>query len=76
MWEYGITACEYTKMRILQNDACAICGSVGDLHIDHDHATGKIRGLLCGKCNRGLGQFEDSVEHMRSAVEYLTRQTS
>jgi hypothetical protein len=73
VWKYGITPCELTVMRVRQMDACAICHEVcDDMQIDHCHETGKVRGLLCGACNRGLGQFKDDVERMRSAVQYLS----
>jgi hypothetical protein len=59
---------------------CQICGVTtglgtmsykGRLHIDHCHKTGKVRGLLCGNCNVGLGHFKDSVELLQQAAEYL-----
>lgn len=71
LWKYGITACALTKLRIEQNDRCAICGSQGDLQIDHSHADGSIRGLLCGPCNRGLGQFQDDPKRLMAAHNYL-----
>lgn len=73
---YGITLDEYDYMVLSQGDACAICGgppggSHGRFHVDHDHATGKVRSLLCYKCNIGLGSFDDSPERLERAAEYL-----
>jgi hypothetical protein len=60
-----------------QNGKCAICGILLDgpkaFQIDHDHATGKVRGALCPPCNIGLGAFHDSPEVLRSAIDYLER---
>jgi hypothetical protein len=50
---------------------CVICGEQGQLVVDHDHATGKIRGLLCNHCNRGLGHFRDSPMLLEFAAQYL-----
>lgn len=64
-----------------QGGKCAICGvheeSYIEAHgkkfaIDHDHETGVIRGLLCCKCNRGLGYFKDSIESLKNAIAYLS----
>ena len=51
--------------------ACDLCGRRGELHIDHDHETGAVRGSLCGPCNRGLGFLQDSPALLRAAIEYL-----
>ena len=73
---YGITLDDYDRMLVEQNNCCAICKSPepGHLHfsVDHDHKTGKLRGLLCNNCNRGLGMLGDNVERIKRALEYLT----
>lgn len=61
-------------MIIAQDDRCAVCEKKKDIYcVDHDHITGKIRGLLCRKCNVGLGMFEDNTEVLANAVRYLMR---
>lgn len=76
---FNITVEEYNQMFKEQNGVCAICGSpeVSDrnfnLCIDHDHETGKIRGLLCNKCNRGLGYFLDNPKILENALKYLLK---
>lgn len=58
-----------------QGGVCAICGTGNGqkmLHVDHDHGTGRVRGLLCHQCNRVLGLAHDNPELMRKAIEYLS----
>lgn len=55
---YGLTIEQYESMKISQHNACAICGQVKKLLVDHDHTTGQVRGMLCAGCNSGLGHYE------------------
>lgn len=50
---------------------CLICNSSEKLVVDHDHKTGKVRGMLCNHCNRGLGHFRDSLDALQKAIDYL-----
>lgn len=50
---------------------CQICHKETALHIDHDHSTGQVRGLLCNSCNGGLGAFKDNPDFLHEAVRYL-----
>ena len=69
---YGITREEYDAMVARQEGKCLVClQEPKRLYIDHDHATGKIRGLLCNRCNAGLGFLGDDVERVRAAARYL-----
>lgn len=76
---YGITTEEYDALMEVQGGACAICGSTewpgknNTPHVDHCHTTGKIRGLLCGKCNVALGNMDDDPARLRAAADYLER---
>lgn len=70
---FGITPDEYKSLYAKQNGRCAICEAPhAVLHVDHDHATKRIRGLLCFLCNTGIGSFRDSVEALRAAARYLS----
>lgn len=72
--KYGISEKDYTQMVASQSNKCALCGRPprkNRLSIDHDHKTGKIRGLLCAPCNRALGVLGDSVDGLGKAVDYL-----
>ncbi len=70
---YGITLVEYEALLLAQADRCACCRNLAEktLCVDHDHLTGKIRGLLCDGCNRSLGSLGDSVEGVEKALAYL-----
>ncbi len=69
---YRISLADYDAMRKRQNGACAICKRSGQaLCVDHCHACGKVRGLLCGKCNSVLGFCDDSPAHLLAAAAYL-----
>jgi len=73
---YGISQADYAEMLEAQEHGCAICGKTKAeegmrLSVDHDHDTGKVRGLLCGSCNRAIGLLRHDPELLRSATVYL-----
>jgi len=68
---HGITASERGEILRRQNGLCAICKSKPAIHIDHDHVTNKVRGLLCNNCNTGLGMFHDNISFMATGIKYL-----
>jgi len=79
---YGITVEDYQRMMADQGSRCAICrnpesGKRGErgfpLSVDHCHKTGKVRGLLCSKCNLGIGNFNDDIAILEASVKYLCR---
>ena len=77
---YGLTPEEYQSILEAQDHSCAICktkdalnGKPNRMYVDHCHTTGKVRGLLCQKCNSGLGMFKDDPEMLMNAINYLTR---
>jgi|ERR1700677_371168 hypothetical protein len=75
--KYGIDHAQYLMILARQGGCCAICGTVDPrsfkdwFHVDHDHATKEVRGLLCGKCNTGLGKFNESPALLAKASAYL-----
>jgi hypothetical protein len=76
--KYNVSDLEYEQMLIKQNYSCAICEEHYSkfnkaLSIDHCHNTGKIRGLLCGNCNSGIGMLKDSITLVKSAANYLAK---
>jgi len=78
--QYGISLHEYNELHKAQNGKCAICGNGESekingrelsLAVDHCHTTGNVRGLLCNKCNQGLGCFKDDIELIQKVLTYL-----
>lgn len=80
---FGMTLADYDRLLAQQGGGCAVCGATADpersrhghpkaLALDHDHNTGRVRGLLCGSCNKGLGHFHDRVDLLEAAARYLT----
>jgi len=74
---YGITIADYEVMVEAQQGVCAICLEARPeertLHIDHDHESGAIRGLLCFRCNNALGDFREQFDIFQRAADYLDR---
>ena len=78
---FGMTLEEYNQILESQNGKCLICESSGrggrskrfQLFVDHCHKTGKVRGLLCMKCNSAIGYFDEDIARMKSAIIYLER---
>lgn len=69
---YNITIGEYHTRAARQCNRCAICGEFREmLHVDHNHTTGDVRGLLCPNCNKGLGFFKDDVTRLWNAIAYI-----
>ena len=75
LWRYGLTPYSFQSLLDSQSGKCAICSVIpkSRLHIDHNHETGRVRGLLCGNCNMGLGLFKDSKELLNLAKLYLEK---
>lgn len=73
---YGISVSEYDELLQSQNNVCAVCHKPepwrrGYLHVDHNHKTGQLRGLLCSKCNLALGHANDDVNILRALIRYI-----
>ncbi len=80
---FGIGEKEYNEILAAQNFVCAICfrsetskrgDRVKNLAVDHCHTTGKIRGLLCCNCNTAIGSFQENIQSLQSAIQYLQQQ--
>lgn len=76
---YGMSLDDYDAMLVGQKGQCAICGTTNPHNrwkvfaVDHCHETGKVRGLLCNKCNRGMGLLDDDADRLIKAAEYLNK---
>ena len=78
--DFGLTLAQYNQMLVAQNGVCAICkkpetairdGELLALAVDHNHKTNQIRALLCGNCNKGIGNLQESPELLITAAQYL-----
>lgn len=71
---YGLTKSDYETLLDSQGGTCAICKEIPPVfHVDHNHKTGKVRGLLCASCNLALGKLKDSAERAAQAAIYLRK---
>lgn len=74
---FGLSLENYEQMLLEQNNVCKVCEEPEtenkSLAIDHDHKTGQVRGLLCGKCNKAIGLLRDNAELLRKAADYLEK---
>ena len=79
---FGLSLAQYTEMAVAQDGKCAICekpevekrgGKVKALAVDHNHTTGRVRGLLCTSCNKAIGLLNEDRDRFLSAVRYLDR---
>jgi hypothetical protein len=77
--KYGITPEQYDALLVAQGGVCGVCVTPPAdargyrMHVDHDHHTGRVRGILCGPCNVGIGQLRDDPTILESAATYLRR---
>jgi hypothetical protein len=70
---YGIGQADVDRMLVEQDNKCAACDKPDPEHVDHDHATGQVRGMLCFNCNQALGNVRDSVQILDRLAGYLVK---
>ena len=68
---YGLTVDEVEELKKSQGYVCIICGLGGRLCVDHCHTTNRVRGMLCARCNTGIGSFKDNPELLLNAIRYI-----
>lgn len=71
-YNYGLSLEDWNSMNEAQDGRCRLCRRKRKLFVDHCHETGRVRSLLCSRCNTGMGCFEDSVDMLKRAIHYLT----
>jgi hypothetical protein len=69
---YGLTVEEFNELLKLQDKKCAICYKKVPLDVDHCHDKNRVRGLLCQKCNKGIGLLNDDIQILKNAISYLS----
>lgn len=69
---YGISLVQFDELVLAQGGCCAVCDCPAKLCVDHDHKTNKVRGLLCGNCNRAIGLLKDSPSRAQKVAWYLS----
>lgn len=72
-WRYGLNPGEFESMLTSQGGTCAVCRRRPGVQVDHDHATGRFRGILCDGCNGGLSAFYEREDLLITAIEYLEK---
>lgn len=79
LWHFGMTTQDFKDLLLSQKDGCGICGTPepenAHHQVDHDHTTGFVRGILCRRCNKGIGFFDGHPELLSRAITYLSNQT-
>lgn len=70
--KYGLSVGEVSELKTEFNNECYICGEKETV-VDHCHTTGKVRGVLCNRCNQGLGSFRDNKTYLKKAIRYLDK---
>lgn len=73
---YGLDSIAYDSLLESQDHQCGICGSSRKLYVDHNHATGAVRGFLCNQCNAGIGMLQDNPDLLRKAIEWLEKDSN
>ena len=68
---YGVSSAQLEWLKLQQGGLCAICREAPAVHVDHDHRTKEVRGILCFNCNRGLGYLDDDLVTLYRAADYL-----
>ena len=71
--KYGLSAAEVEMLKAAQGGVCPVCRLREAVHVDHDHSTKRVRGILCESCNGFLGAFGDDPETLQAAIEYLEK---
>lgn len=72
-WKYGLTPEKHSELLTAQDYKCAVCHKEEPTHVDHCHASGEVRGLLCNSCNVAIGHLRDDPTILTNAIAYLSK---